>query len=54
MGTRSGQLTQAQIGVMSDIYTSIKKDFHPTDSDIEGFIRSIKGYSSDSLSRAEL
>lgn len=55
LGSRSGQLTQAQIGViMSDIYTSINKDFHPTDIDIEGFIRAIKGYTSDTLSRAEL
>lgn len=55
MGSRSGQLTQAQIGViMSDIYTSLNKDFHPSDGDIEGFIRAIKGYGSDTLSRAEL
>jgi hypothetical protein len=54
-GSRTGQLTQAQIGViMSDIYTSINRDFHPSNRDIEGFIKAIKGYHSDSLSREEL
>jgi len=41
---------------MSDIYTSIGRDYHPTDEDIEGFIKAIKGHpnSSNYLTRNEI